>query len=457
VIANPINVSFVRSLKKWFNIVMVDYKDKNVLVLGLGLLDGAIGVVRFLVKQGAHVTVSDQKKKKELASALEKLKGLKVKYVFGKPPVSLLKNIDCVVINPAVDLRSSFVAAIKKKKIPIESEIGIFVQRSKGKIVAITGSKGKSTIARLVYNMVSGARKKVVLGGNIGISLLDSLGDIDEYTYVVLEISSFHLDLLKETMIEFHPFISVLTNIVHDHLDRYDNFAAYSKSKRTIFQYQTRDDYAVVHENLKKKIGTLKAKTRFFSNKLPRFISSEDVQMHGEHNWENIAAAAEVSQVIGVPQKVIRGVVRRFTGLEHRLEFIRYVRGVKFYNDSASTMPTSTTCALESFSRPVILIAGGVNKNLSFSDLGRVVGKGVKAVYLIGKSARDIQESIKKYSGKTEVVLSPSLEKAVQAAAKKSTLGDIVLFSPACASFDMFQNSRERGTIFKKMVDNLIK
>jgi len=274
---------------------------------------------------------------------------------------------------------------------------------------------------------------------------------------VVLEISSFQLDLLKETMIEFRPFISVLTNIVHDHLDRYDSFGAYSKSKRTIFQYQTRDDHAVIHEDLKKKIGKTKSKARFFSNKLPKFINSEDVQIHGEHNWENIAAATEVSQIIGVSQKIMRRAVRRFTGLEHRLEFIRYVKGVKFYNDSASTMPTSTTCALESFSRPIILIAGGVNKNLSFSDLGRVVGKKVKAVYLIGKSARDIQAAIKKYSGKTDVILSPTLEKAVQAASKKSTLGDVVLFSPACASFDMFQNSRERGTTFKKIVDNLVK
>jgi len=205
-----------------------DYKGKNVLVLGLGISGGAVGVVKFLVKQGAVVTVTDQKSKRELREALEELQGVKVKkYFFGKTSLSLLKDVDLLIVNPAVDLRSPFIVAAKKEKIPMNTELGVFIQHCPGKIVAITGSKGKSTVTQLIYNILSLAGKKVVLGGNIGTSLLHQLKGIDAYTYVVLEVSSFQLDLFKLAKIEFQPSVAVLTNIFKEHLDRYSGFSAY--------------------------------------------------------------------------------------------------------------------------------------------------------------------------------------------------------------------------------------
>lgn len=435
-----------------------NFKDKNVVVVGLGVYGGGVGVVRFLAKEGARITVLDLKTKRQLQPQLDRLKDFKIRYVLGKKhPTSVLKKADFVIVNPAIDLRSPFIKAAKKKKIPLESEIGIFLSRCNARVIAVTGTKGKTTVAHLISSVLHRSGRKTFLGGNMGVSLLDSLPEASAEAFVVLEISSFQLDLLRETAKEFAPYIAVLTNIHKDHLDRYKNFGDYVKSKKSLFAHQSKNEYAVSHVSMKGVIGHSKARKVFFKSEPPSFIGASDICLIGKHNAENISAAAAVCDILHIGKESIRRSVQEFKGIEHRLEFVRYIGGVQYYNDSASTTPVSSTCAVETFSRPIILIAGGVNKGLSFTDFAKSVMRRTKAVYLIGKSAKEIQRSLKKGGKKLEVHIFDSLDQAVKAAYKRATIGDIVLFSPACASFDMFTNAKERGKRFKDLVEKLSK
>lgn len=438
--------------------IIHDFKDKNVIVLGLGVYGGGVGVVRFLAKEGARITVLDLKTKRQLQPQLDQLKDYKIRYILGKKhPTQILKKADFVIVNPAIDLRSPFIKAAKKKKVILESEIGIFLSRCKARVIAVTGTKGKTTVSHLISSVLHRSGRKTFLGGNMGVSLLESLSEASPEAFVVLEISSFQLDLLKETAKEFAPYIAVLTNIHKDHLDRYKTFGDYVKSKKSLFAHQSRADYAVSHVSMRGAIAHSKARKVFFKSNLPAFIGPGDVCLIGKHNAENISAAAAVCEVLHIGKESIRHSVQEFKGVEHRLEFVRYIGGVQYYNDSASTTPVSSTCAVETFSRPIILIAGGVNKGLSFSDLAKSVMRRAKAVYLIGKSAREIQRSLNKGGKKIEVHIFDSLDQAVKAAHKRAAIGDIVLFSPACASFDMFTNAKERGRRFKDLVERLSK
>jgi len=438
--------------------IVHDFKDKNVIVLGLGISGGGVGVVRFLANEGARVTVLDIKTKRQLQGTIDQLQDLKIRYILGKKhPTSVLKKADCVIINPAVDLRSPFIRAAKKKKIVIESEIGIFLSRCKARVIAVTGTKGKTTVSHLINFVLHRSGRKTFLGGNMGVSLLAALSEISLEAFVVLEISSFQLDLLKETAKEFVPYIALLTNIHKDHLDRYRSFGDYVKSKKSLFAHQGRDDYAVAHASMKGAIAHSKARKVFFRSELPKFLQPSDVCLIGRHNAENISAVVAVCEILRISKESIRKSIQEFRGIEHRLEFVRYIGGVQYYNDSASTTPVSSTCAVETFSRPVILIAGGLNKGLSFSDLAKAVIRHAKAVYLIGKSAHELARALKSGGKKLEVHIFDSLEQAVKAARKRAAIGDVVLFSPACASFDMFVNSKERGNRFKELVEKLNK
>lgn len=446
---------------------MDNYKDKNILVIGLGFSGGGVGATKFLLQQGAKVTVVDQKTKKELKKSVSQLRQHKnLRFYFSVKSLKhrvfdTLAGFDAVVLNPAVDLRSELVQKIQKAKIPIESEIGLFLKNCKGKVIAITGTKGKGTTSSLVYEMLKRARKKVLLGGNIGGSLLypersqriGPLSKITKDTFVILEISSFQLDLLRLSW-PVDPaqnrrkrsrrptfYIATLTNIYPDHLDRYDSFADYKKSKLSIFKYPA-------NHKIHGSPISLHSRSRTSVN-LPRWINAKKIKLIGEHNKKNIAIAIRIAQIIGIKKRNIVEAVYSFKGLPHRLELVCKKNGVSFYNDSYSTTPDSTIAALRSFDKKVILIVGGVSKGVSFKNLAREAKRRARTVILFGKSASEIERSFFQYPmlGKWK-----TLKQATREAKKIARSDDIVLFSPACASFDQFTNARERGEAFKKLV-----
>lgn len=446
-----------------------DYKDKKILIIGLGFSGGGIGVVRFLSKQGAHISVADQKSKKALKDSIEKIRKYKnIKFILGKQSnvqSRMLNKFDIAVLNPAVDLRSSFVKKVRKARIPIESELGLFLKHCTGKVIAITGTKGKGTTATLVYTILKKAKKDVLLGGNIGISLLGKLPRISKNTFVVLEVSSFQLDLLALAKAKPHFFISALTNIYHDHLDRYNSFDEYKKSKLSIFKHKAKyktNGLSFFAKATKDKKPTL----------LPFWIDDKKIKLIGEHNKKNIAFAVEIVKHLTIKKEIIAKAIYGFRGLPHRLKYIGIKNGVTFYNDSYSTTLDSTIFALRSLAEPVrilrrrrgeggaaqkiILIMGGVNKGLSFNTLAKVAKKYAKAVILFGKSAKEIRRSFMNVKSSTlDTWVVGTLREAVDKAKKIAVKGDIILFSPACASFDQFRNAKERGELFKKLVQNL--
>lgn len=429
-------------------------------MLGLGVSGGGVGVARFFAKAGAHVTVVDKKSKKELSDSVRALRTYKsISYIFGRHP-SRIERFDIVVLNPKVDLRSPIVRNIKilaqKKILRIESEAGLFLKQCKGKIIAVTGTKGKGTTASLIYTMLKRGKRDVLLGGNIGVSLLDMLPRIKKGTYVVFETSSFQLDLLRLAGERPHFFASVLTNIYSDHLDRYDSFGGYKKSKLSIFTYP----------------ATHRIDGRKVSGRLPKWIDAKKIKLLGEHNKKNIALATRAALSARVAKKDIAGAVYSFRGLPYRLEYIGNKKGVMFYNDSYSTTPDSTIAALKSLqtsqsspergrgtAKRVILIVGGVSKGVSFSGFAKETKKRAKTVILFGKSARAIKRSFigsptSDLGSRTslEIFVMRTLKEACAKALQQAERGDIILFSPACASFDQFRNARERGELFKKLV-----
>ncbi|MBI4114636.1 MAG: UDP-N-acetylmuramoyl-L-alanine--D-glutamate ligase [Candidatus Niyogibacteria bacterium] len=449
--------------------MMKIYKNRKILILGLGFAGGGVGVAQFFARQGADVVIIDKKTKQELKESVEKLKKYRnIRFSLGIKITKhrVFSNFDMAVLNPAVDLRSTIVKKIKKANVPIASEIGIFLKHCRGKVIAITGTKGKGTTATLVYTILKKAfrlrsrqaKKDVVLGGNIGVSLLEKLPSISKNTFVVLEVSSFQLDLLALAKVKPLFFVSALTNIYPDHLDRYNSFADYKKSKLTVFKYYAR------HRIDGRKLAA----------KLPRWIDANKIKLIGDHNKKNIALAIEIAKRLNIKKEIIRKVVYSFRGLPHRLEYVGVKKRIKFYNDSYSTTPDSTIAALKSlhtfqsspersrgaalksFNQKVILIAGGVSKGASFKNLAREAEKRAKAVILFGKSAQEIWRAFNNVKSRTfdifDVTMAGTLQKAVRKAKKIAQKGDIILFSPACASFDQFRNARERGETFTKLV-----
>ncbi|PIR69539.1 MAG: hypothetical protein COU47_02150 [Candidatus Niyogibacteria bacterium CG10_big_fil_rev_8_21_14_0_10_46_36] len=412
---------------------MNTYKGKRILVLGLGVSGGGIGAARFLASRGAEVTISDAKTKKELKQSIRKLHRYpRISYIFGGYP-SRFQEFDMAIINPAIDLRSRMIKKIATARIPVESEIGLFLKHCEGKIIAITGTKGKGTTATLVYRMLKQAKKDVFLGGNIGVSLLDQLPHIKKSTFVVLEVSSFQLDLLRLGKMRPQFFVSALTNIYPDHLDRYDSFLRYKKSKLSLFGYRAH----------------AKIDGRNMRSVLPRWVDEGRIHIRGEHNKKNIALALAISKKIHIQRVHVQKAIYGFRGLPHRLEYVGRKKEVAFYDDSYSTTPDSTIAALKSFDQKIILIAGGMSKKSSFAAFAREAGKRTNNIILFGKSRNEIARAFKK---KNNIIKTKTLEDAFKRAITFAKEGDIVLFSPACASFDQFQNARERGEAFKKFV-----
>lgn len=430
------------------------YQGKKVLIMGLGLLGGGVGVAKIFSEIGSKVIVTDLKSKGELKSSLRKLEGIPIKFVLDKHNKKDFENCDLVVRNPAVPKNSPFLQIAKKKRIPITMETALFARFCSVPIIGVTGTRGKTTTATLIYELLKSAGKNALLGGNVrGMATLSLLKKIKNDSLVVLELSSWELQGFDQEKIS--PYIAVITNIYPDHLNRYKNMREYIKDKKIIFKYQNKDDFLVLNKEnpyTKKMAKEAKAKIAWFSK--DDFPPDWKLRLLGEHNRENAAAAYSVGEIFKLYSQWMRPVFETFRGVEYRLEEIAEIDGVKYINDTTSTIPQAAMAALRAFRRPIILLAGGASKNLDLSGLAKEIVKKTKAVVLLEGTATDRLESLINRSRGEEKILGrfSNFKKAVLAARKAAKKGDVILLSPGCASFGMFKNEYDRGEQFNKVV-----
>lgn len=453
-------------------------KKMKVTVMGLGLHGGGVGVVNWLIRQGATVLVTDLREKKILLPSLGKIKSKKVTFVLGRHRLQDFSRADLIIKNPGVPRDSAYLALARKKGIPIETDISLFFRLCPAPIIGVTGTKGKSTTTMLIYEFLRRAGRKPVMGGNIRISPLQFLGKIKESTPVVLELSSWQL----EDMDHLHrsPHIAVVTNILSDHLNRYRGLADYTQAKKIVYRYQQPDDVAVLNRDnpITRSMGAEVAGHRFWFSRHPfqeengcftennRIIfryngveeavgSLADIRLPGDHNVEHVLAAVIVARLNGVTASQIKKALRDFRGLADRLELIRTWRGRMFYNDTTATAPEATMAALRCFRKKIILLAGGSDKRLSYRELARRIKQKVAFSVLFRGTATDKLLRELRAVRYMNFLVVPTMPAAVQVALEHSTAQSVVLLSPGAASFGMFLNEFDRGDQFKKAVTSL--
>ena len=450
------------------------FKGKRVLVMGLGRFGGGLDSVRFAHHAGARVVVTDIADEKALAPILEQLAGLDgVEYHLGGHREEDFSTCQILITNPAVPPESEFPAITRQAGGLVTSQIEIFFQLCPSLTVGITGSNGKSTTTALTAHLLQAGREtggfgNVWLSGNIGNRPL--LADIDRMgadDVVVLELSSFQLEQLAR--IERAPDIAVITNLTPNHLDRHGTFQAYCDAKESIFRYQRPNE---THP----AVSVFNAEDAICLEWFGRYcrqVGRKSVKFHhadvgdsiagaftlaGKANLSNLAAALAVARHLGVDDATAAGCIGDFQPLEHRLQLVARIGDVRWYDDSIATTPASVIAALEAFEAPKVLIAGGYDKKLAFDELGRKIALGARGIVLTGATADKIAAAIEQARTKKEepvVEFASSMEEAVQKAAQMAAAGDVVLLSPACASYDMFENYRQRGDIFAQCVKAL--
>lgn len=407
------------------------FKNKKVVIMGLGLLGGGIGAAKFFCKQGAKVLVTDLKTRKELKESVKKLN--QVKFVLGKHRKEDFINADLIIRNPAVPRESKYLKIAKDNNIPVKTDIDIFFDLCPGTIIGITGTKGKSTVATLIYLFLKKKYPKTFLAGNIGVSPLEVLSKINKRSKVVLELSSFELENLKKS-----PNIAVITTLFPDHLDRYKNFKDYVNAKKSIFKYQNKNDILVLNKDSETKKLSLEAKSKvcFFKG-------------------SNAAAAVLVAELFKISKKDIKKVLSNFKGVPHRQEFVVEKKGVKYFNDTTATNPRAVIFAIETFRKrfprsKIVLIAGGKDKKLIYRSLARKIKHDVDYVVLLpGTGSNKLKKDLSKFYPVK------SMKQAVKKASYLAQKGDIVLLSPGAASFNLFENEFDRGNQFVKAVKKL--
>jgi len=445
------------------------FSGKKVLIIGLGRFGGGLDSAKFAAGSGAEVIVTDIAGANELSESIGQLSDYKnIEYHLAGHVEQDFIDAEVVIVNPAVCNDNKFLGLARSNGATVTSQVCLFFDSCPATIVGITGSNGKSTTAALTAHLLSNAgwadNRKVWLSGNIGneplLMLLDEIGKND---IVVLELSSFQIEQLA--LENKAPQTALITNLLPNHLDRYGTFENYCAAKENIFinQKLNEDNPAVSIFNSEDKL-TAQWLGRYSNDKGRRCLSYsvEDIPQEieskfglvGRCNLSNLAGAAAVAGLFGVENKDIERCVCDFASLPHRLELIAEHKGIKWYNDSKATTPESTIAALQGFDKSIVLIAGGYDKKLSFDELASVIAEKVKAVFLIGQTADKIKSSIKSESTNSpEIEICGSLEEAVNKAGSIAGRGDVVLFSPACASYDMFDNYRQRGESFIKLVN----
>lgn len=443
----------------------MDFTDKKVLIMGLGLQGGGVGVTRWFAKQGARVTVTDLKTEKELASSVKDLTDwanlfhLKVNFVLGEHREEDFKNADLVIRNADVPRDSSFLKIARNRGISVEMDESLFLKLCPDleNVIGVTGTRGKTTTTHLIGAILKEAGLSVLLGGNLrGVGTLSLLDEITSQTKIVLELSSWQLQGLDEDRIS--PHIAVITNLYPDHLNRYKNMEEYAEDKKTIFKYQQKDDFLFLNKDNKYYNGYnfhkgAKAKIVWFTSKDTPLAIRKNFRLAGEHNLENLAAAYRVAKIMGISDMIIERAVKNFKGILFRLQKIGVIDGVTYINDTTSTTPVAAIMAIRAFAgRPIILICGGASKNLEMNELALEVKKSVKAVVLLeGTATNEIIASLKVAKFKSLKGRFNNFEKAIMTAKNEAKPGDIILLSPAAASFGMFINEFDRGEKFNEI------
>lgn len=452
---------------------MEPIKNKNICIIGLG--KEGVSVVNFLGGKN-KITIIDQKPKEEIDQGFfKRLKFKDINFYFGGSFPS--ERFDYLVRSPGVPLGNPIIEKFTKNGAILTSATKIFFDLCHGKVIGVTGTKGKGTTSTLIYEILKTQNKNVFIAGNIGTPMLDILPDLNRESLVVLELSSFQLADLKKS-----PHIAVVLMITSEHLDWHKDTREYTEAKTAIVRFQTKNDFALINQDFEasRSFGELtKAKvipisteketsgvfvkgTKIISHILgpEEIIDTRDVLLPGKHNFQNVVAAIAAGKILGVPTENIRKVLKSFKGLEHRLQLVRELRGIKFYNDSFSTTPETTIAAIEAFTSPKkILILGGSSKNSDFNALGAKIAndKTIKAIVVIGEETERILGAISTaggFLGKIKKGLL-NMSSIVRNAFDLASSGDVVILSPACASFDMFKNYQDRGEQFIKEVRNL--
>jgi UDP-N-acetylmuramoylalanine--D-glutamate ligase len=450
------------------------FVGKKVLVMGLGRFGGGVDVAKFACSAGAQVTITDLASADCLRDSIEQLREYpQIEYHLGSHTTSDFEQADIVIVNPAVPPNNKFVKLAQQRNKSVTSQMNIFFELCPALIIGITGANGKSTTAALTAHLLkAGAEQEgfkysnVWLSGNIGNEpLLTVIDEISPTDLVVLELSSFQIEQLAQ--IEKAPQVALLTNLTPNHLDRYGTFANYCAAKEDIFklQQQNENELAVSILNAEDEIGTEwfekykkdKGRTciRFLTDDVSGEIR-EQFGLPGRANLSNLAAAIAIARYFGVKEEWIKNCLSEFRGLPHRLEFVAEIDGVKWYNDSKATTPQGAITALEAFEQPRIIIAGGYDKNIPFDELGDKIAKEARAAILMGQTAEKIAAAIRACpddQAKIEIV--GSLAEAVEEAKQLASSGDVVLLSPACASYDMFDNFEHRGREFITLVKEI--
>jgi len=444
----------------------MDLKNKIVSVIGLGRT--GVATANFLSLRGAKVSIMDRKPQDQLFELSgQLLPGVETFYNNSDP----LPNSELIVISPGVDIESEFLQSSRKKGIEIISEIELASRFNDVPMIGITGTNGKSTCTSLIGEILQEGGNNTQVGGNLGTPFISLLGK-GQADYRVLEISSFQM----ETTRSFHPKIAIVLNITPDHLDRHESFEQYAGLKEKIYENQTANDFLILNYDDPKTrpLGeSCPAKKFYFSmeGELENGAYLKDGRVFASINdfrgeicelnslsrglrWqtENVLPAVATALLLNIPIEVIKKVLKSFAGLEHRLEWVCNQDGVDFINDSKGTNVGSVCKSLNTFDRPIILIAGGKDKNADFSGLKTIMKKKVKHLILIGETRQKFRSVLNGSFGYEE---SDSLEEAVHLAKGKAEKGDVVLLSPACASFDMFEDYIDRGNQFKSIVNNL--
>jgi UDP-N-acetylmuramoylalanine--D-glutamate ligase len=500
-------VPYIEILQKPLEIMNKDFfADKKVLIMGLGRFGGGVDVAEFATRAGAKVIVTDLAPAAQLSDSIDKLEEFPdIEFHLGSHDPVDFQQADIIIANPAVPGDNEFLELARRHNKFITSQINIFFELCPAEIIGITGANGKSTTAALTAHLLKHASderramsdENVWLSGNIGNQpLLTILDKIEPNDLVVLELSSFQLEQLAE--IRKAPKVALLTNLTPNHLDRYGTFANYCAAKENIFKFQvlrvgfsppnktwwgkphptitgagrsifsTENSPAVSIFNAEDKIAAeWFEKYSKDAGRICIKFSTDDVSKEirsvfsllGRANLSNLAAAIAIAKYFGIDDDRIKNFLPDFKPLPHRLELIGRINGVSWYNDSIATTPQSAIAALEAFDQPVIIIAGGYDKDLPFDELGQKIAENTKAAILIGQTASKIAKTIKEHKGiraqehkVTRVEIVDSLAQAVRLANRLVEIGDVVLLSPACASYDMFENYEQRGREFTKLV-----
>lgn len=441
-------------------------KGRNILVVGLA--GSGLKASNFLLKRGACLTVTDIKPESELQSQIQQLSG-PVRLSLGVHQEEDFTQADLIILSPGVPTTLPQLRKAGAQGVPIYSEVELAYRFLKGTIIGVTGSNGKTTTTALIGELFKQSGRKHVVAGNIGPPLVGFVEDSCEETNFVVELSSFQL----ETIEKFRCHVAVMLNVTPDHLDRYSRFEEYREAKERIFLNQTGDDYAVLNADnadSKRMAEGRSSRVVLFSRKEalregvfvqgdqicilwkgqePCLMSTKEIRLKGSHNLENVLAAAAVGCLFNLDFAVMANSFRSFEGVEHRLELVRRLGGVNFYNDSKATNVSSTYQALCAFDQPLIVIMGGRDKGGDFTTLGSPMSKRVRQLILLGEATEKISQAL---GNVVSCQRARDMEEAVELAYHHAKSGDVVLLSPGCASFDLFKDFEHRGRTFKEIV-----